>query len=64
MRKCVNNYTNFQVEVKEEREGEASETRFSRRAKRALKTAPTNSPHPQLSNNVEKSKIRPQTPEK
>ena len=26
---------------------EASETRFSRRAKRALKTAPTNSPHPQ-----------------
>ena len=26
--------------------GEASETRSSRRAKRALKTAPTNSPHP------------------
>ena len=30
---------------------------FSRRAKRALKTAPTNSPHPQLSNGVEKTKI-------
>ena len=36
---------------------------FSRRAERALKTAPTNCPHPQLSNNVEKSKIHPQTPE-
>ena len=47
-----------------EESSEASETRFSRRAKRALKTAPTISPHPQLSNNVEKSKIRPQTPEK
>ena len=46
-----------------EESSEASETRFSRRAKRALKTAPTISPHPQLSNNVEKSKIHPQTPE-
>ena len=36
---------------------------FSRRAERALKTAPTNCPHPQLSNNVDHSKIHPQTPE-
>ena len=42
---------------------EASETRFSRRAKRALRTAPTNSPRPQLSNNVDHSKIHSQTPE-